>query len=72
VVLKRPILKWSDIKTRVKGDLIASIWKDKRNNMLMNMHHPPEEDNFCDDYGNALKPVIVQDYNRHMGYVGQE
>jgi hypothetical protein len=49
------------------------IWKDKRHvNMLMNMHHPPVEGNFCDKHGNTLKPVIIQikqDYNQHMGYV---
>jgi hypothetical protein len=63
-------LKQSDIKTRVKGDLRAVVWKDKQNvNILTDMHHHPAEGNFCDEYGNALKPAIVQDYNRHMGYV---
>jgi hypothetical protein len=33
------------------------------------MHCPPAEDNFCDDYENVVKPAIVQDCNRHMGYV---
>jgi hypothetical protein len=35
----------------------------------MNMLHPPAEGNFHDKHGNALKPAIVQDYNRHIGYV---
>jgi hypothetical protein len=37
--------------------------------MLMNMHNPPAKGNFCDKHGNTLKPVIIQDYNQHMGYV---
>jgi hypothetical protein len=46
------------------------IWKDKRHvNMLTNMHHPPAEGNFRDEHGNALKPVIIQDYKQHMWYV---
>jgi hypothetical protein len=49
-------------KTRVKGDLTDIAWKDKRNvNILEDMHHPPTEGNFCDEYGNNLKPAIVQD-----------
>jgi len=35
--------------------------------MLMNMHCPPAEGNFCDEHGNTLKPVTMQDYNKHMG-----
>jgi hypothetical protein len=63
-------LKQGDIKTRVKGDLTTTVWKDKRNvKMLTNMHRPPVEGNFCNEYGNAMKPATVQDYNRHMGYV---
>jgi hypothetical protein len=53
-----------------RGDLTSVVWKDKQNvNMLTNMHRSPAEGNFCDEHGNALKPDIVQDYNRHMGYV---
>jgi hypothetical protein len=33
------------------------------------MHRSPAEGNFCDKHGNAVKPAIVKDYNRHMGYV---
>jgi hypothetical protein len=48
----------------------AKVWKDKRDvYMLTNIHNPPAEGNFCDESGNALKPAIVADYNRHMGYV---
>jgi hypothetical protein len=46
------------------------MWKDKREmHMLTNMHNPLAECNFCDNNGNALKSAIVEDYNRHMGYV---
>jgi hypothetical protein len=46
------------------------LWKDKRDmNLLTNMHHPPAEGNFSNEHGNALKPAIMQDYNRHTGYV---
>jgi hypothetical protein len=50
--------------------MTAMVWKDKRDiNLLTNMHHPPATGNFCDEHGNILKPSIIQDYNRHMGYV---
>ena len=35
----------------------------------MSMHSPPLEGNFCDEHGNAMKPAIIQDYNRHTEYV---
>jgi hypothetical protein len=63
-------LEWGDIKTMVRGNFTATVWKDKRDiNLLMNKYHPPPEGNFCDEYGNTLKPAIIQDYNRHMKYV---
>jgi len=46
--------------------LTAMVWKGKRNvNMLINMHHPPAEGNFCDEHGNTLKPATIQGCNRH-------
>jgi hypothetical protein len=55
-----------DIKTRIRGDLTAVVWKDKRNvNLLTNMHPTPAEVNFCNGHGNAVKPKIVQYYNKH-------
>jgi len=36
-----------------------------------NMHYPPLEGNFCDKHGTAVKTAMIQDYNRHMGYVGK-
>jgi hypothetical protein len=38
-------------------------------NILTNMHSSPLECNFCDQHGKAMKPVIIQDYNRHIRYV---
>jgi hypothetical protein len=29
------------------------------------MHRPPAERDVCYEYGNAVKPAIVQDYNIH-------
>jgi hypothetical protein len=60
-------LKWDDIRTRVRGNMTATV-QDKMN-ILANIHQPPAEGNFCDDHGNALKPAIVQECNKHMGYV---
>jgi len=37
--------------------------------MLTNMDPPPEEVNFCDDSNHTVKLHIVEQYNRHMGYV---
>jgi hypothetical protein len=64
-------LKRGDIQSRTRDDLMAMVWKDKHDvYVLTNMHSPPAtEGNFCDNYGNALKPQIVQDYNQHMGYI---
>jgi hypothetical protein len=67
---RRLILKWGNMKTKVKGDLTAVAWKDRLNvNILTNMHCPPADNSICDWYENALKPVGVQDCNRHMGYI---
>jgi len=63
-------LKQGIIKTRVRGDLIAIVWKDKRDvEILMDVHFPPAEGNFCDEGRNTQKPATVQDYNGRMGYV---
>jgi hypothetical protein len=39
--------------------------------MLKNIHEPPAEFHFCDEGGKTLKPAIVEDYNRHMGYINK-
>jgi hypothetical protein len=62
-------LKRGNIQTKVRGDLNASLWKDKRDVlMLTNMHPAPKEGNYCDEYGNVIRPKIIEDYNQHMGY----
>jgi hypothetical protein len=33
------------------------------------MDPPPAEGNFCDDNNRLVKPHIVAQYNRHMGYI---
>jgi len=63
-------LKKGELKTKVKDNMTAIAWKTRRNvNILMNMHCPPMEGNFCDKHGNAMKPATIQDCSRHMGYV---
>jgi len=37
--------------------------------MLANIHCLPFEGNFSDEYGKTMKPAIIHDCNRHMGYV---
>jgi hypothetical protein len=63
-------LKWRDIQVRTRGELTAVLWRDKRDvGMLTNNHDPPSEGYFRDEHGKGIKPAIVADYNRHMGYV---
>jgi hypothetical protein len=58
-------LQKGDLKTQVKGNLTAVMWKDKQNvNILMNMHSSPSEGNFCVEHGKAVKLATA-----HMGYV---
>ena len=67
---KRMTLQRGDLQVQTRGDLTATLWRDKREVcVLTNIHDPPAEGNFCDDNGKAIKPQIVADYNRHMGYV---
>jgi hypothetical protein len=49
-------MKRGDLKTKVKGDLTAMVWKDKQIiNILMNMHSQSLEGNFCDEHGKVMK-----------------
>jgi hypothetical protein len=51
-----------------KKEMTALVWKDGRDiHMLTNLHIPPAEGSFCDKHENAIKPAIVEEYNRHMG-----
>ena len=59
-----------DLQVRTRGDLTAILWRDKRDVcILTNFHDPPAKGNFCYNSGKAIKPQIVADYNRHVGYV---
>ena len=59
-----------DLQVRTTGDLTAILWRDKCDvRILTNIHDPPADGNFCNNNGKAIKPQIVADYNRHMGYV---
>jgi hypothetical protein len=63
-------LKWGDIQVRTRHNLTATDWMDKRDVcMLSNIHDLPQEVNFHNEQGNALKQKIVADYNHHLGYV---
>jgi hypothetical protein len=56
--------------SKVRGNLTAMCWKDKREvYMLSNIHPSPANGNFRDQYGYAIRPHIVEQYNTHMGYV---
>ncbi|PNF39361.1 hypothetical protein B7P43_G18177 [Cryptotermes secundus] len=62
-------LKKGDIRVRVRRNLTALVWKDKRDvHILTNMNCPPAEGTFRNEHGNAIKPSVVVDYNTHMGY----
>ena len=37
--------------------------------MLNNIHDMPQEENLCNEQGNAINREIVKDCNYHMGYV---
>jgi len=63
-------LKMGDIHVRTRADLTAIVWRNKRDiYMLTNIHNAPAEVNFCNKGGKDIKPQIVIEYNRHMGYV---
>jgi hypothetical protein len=67
---KTQTLKRDDIRVRSRGDLTAVVCRDKRDVCLLtNIHDPPTEGNYRDERGNAIKPAIVADYNRHMGHI---
>ena len=69
---RRMTLQWGNLQVQTRGDLTAMPWRDKRDvRILTNIHDPPAEGNFCDNNGKAIKPQIVLDYNRHMGYVDE-
>jgi hypothetical protein len=63
-------LKWGDIRLSTRSGIHSTDMDGQRDmHMLTNTHNPSAEGNFSNNNGNALKPAIVEDYNRHMGYV---
>jgi len=63
-------LKRGDIRVTTRGDLMAVVWKDKRDVCLLtNIHNPPREGNYRNEHSNVIKLTSVADYNRHMGHV---
>jgi len=67
---KKMTIKRGDLQVRTRGDLTTILWRDKRDvRILTNIHGGPAEGNFCNNNGKAIKPQIVADCNRHMGYV---
>jgi len=59
-----------DLQVQTRGDLTAILWRDKCDvRILTNIHDPSAEGNLCNNNGKAIKPQIVADYNRYMGYV---
>jgi hypothetical protein len=67
---KRMTLPRGDLHVRTRYDFTAIPWRDKRDvRVLTNIHGPPAEGNFCDSNWKAIRPQIVAEYNRHMGYV---
>jgi hypothetical protein len=54
-------LKKGDILSKVRDNLTAMCWKDKREvYMLSNIHPSLANGNFRDQYGYAIKPHIVE------------
>jgi hypothetical protein len=59
-----------DLATRVRGTLRAVRCKDRRDvYILTNMHAPHVEGNFTQEFGQAIKPRVVEDNNAYMGFV---
>jgi hypothetical protein len=63
-------LKRGDVRVRTRRRLTALVWKDRRQvYMPTNMDPPPAEEHFCDDRNCPVKANIMEQHNRHMGYV---
>jgi hypothetical protein len=59
-----------DLATRVSGTLRAVRCKDRRDvYILTNMHAPHVEGNFTQEFGQAIKPCVVEDNTAYMGSV---
>jgi len=61
-------LKCGDIRVRTRGDLMAVVWKDKRDVCLLtNIHDPPREGNYHDEHGNVIKRQLWRIINVTWG-----
>jgi hypothetical protein len=50
--------------------LSAVFWKGRLEVYVpTNFYTPPAEGNFRGKSGNPVKPLVIEDYNTHMGYV---
>jgi len=55
-----------DNVSRASGNLTVVVWKYKGEvYMQSNIHTPPVQEKFIDNYGNAWKTQIVLDYNQN-------
>jgi len=54
--------------SKVRCNLIAMVWKDKRCAHIDKYAETTTENNFYNEQGKAEKPVII-DYKQHMDYV---
>jgi hypothetical protein len=61
-------LKQCDMLSKVRCNLIAMVWKDKRCAHIDKYAETTTENNFYNEQGKAEKPVII-DYKQHMDYV---
>ena len=63
-------MKRGDLNIDMEGILTAKVGKNRQSvHTQTNMHYPPLEGSFCDKHGTAVKLAIIQDSNRHVGYV---
>lgn len=64
---KKMELKCGDMKVRTRGDLTTILWRDRKDvHMLTNIHAAPAEGNFRNEWGKAVTPRIVADYEHRM------
>ena len=67
---KQQKLKRGDVRVGTRGGLTGLIWKNRREGyVLTNMNPALAEGNFCDYCNCPMKPNIVEQYNRHVGYI---
>ena len=62
-------LKCGDIQVKDQGWLDVCGVEGQERCVPPDIHDPLREGNYRDEHGNAIKPAIVTDYNRHMGHV---